>query len=149
MVKVYKEPAGRLTFKFSLFDRYVKICFRAGAERIEIMHIAHPERGKVALESVIAIERGTGERIRLPPEEGLGPLLRALEGHLEERGWLERAMIHISDEPSERNKASRIEASKFVKKWAPRLRRIDPIRRPPLALMVTEPPSGRGSSRGL
>ena len=72
LVKVYKEPAGRLTFKFSLFDRYVKICFRAGAERIEIMHIAHPERGKVALESVIAIERGTGKRMRLPRKRDWG-----------------------------------------------------------------------------
>ncbi|RKY04907.1 hypothetical protein DRP77_02560 [Candidatus Poribacteria bacterium] len=130
LVRVYKE-GDELSFDFSLFDRFVETFMEAGVEgRIEISHVAHPKSGwgtEVVLSNVTAIDRETGEKVSLPPEKGLGPLLSALQRHLEERGWLDKAMIHISDEPSVSNIDSWKRASEFVARYAPKLRRIDAI----------------------
>ena len=53
--------------------------------------------------------------------------LEALQRHLEERGWLDRAMIHVADEPIEQNKGSYIRLAEFVKRHAPKLKRIEAI----------------------
>lgn len=133
LIKVTREPDGSLAFDYSKFDRYVETFLDAGVDgRIEIQATAH--RGKGGWESrdvipmtVQATDRATGEAATLSAEEGLGPLLAALEKHLEERGWLERAMIHISDEPYLRNLESWREASAFVHRYAPRIKRIEAI----------------------
>ena len=130
LVKVYKEEKG-LSFDFSLFDKYVEIFMNAGvSDRIEIFHVAHPKSGwgsEVVLSEVTAIDKKTGEQIKLSPQEGLGPLLTALQNHLEEKGWLNKTMIHVSDEPSISNMDSWKRASQFVAKFAPKIRRIDAI----------------------
>jgi len=130
LIKVYKEDE-KLSFDFSLFDRFVKVFFDAGVrDRIEISHVAHPKSGwgtEVVLSNVTAVDVKTGEEITLPPEKGLGPLLSALQDHLDEMGWLDKAMIHISDEPSLSNIESWRRASQFVHTYAPKLRRIDAI----------------------
>ncbi len=130
LVRVYKD-GEKLSFDFSLFDRFVEVFFDAGVrDRIEISHVAHPKSGwgtEVVLSSVTAVDVKTNEKVKLPPEEGLGPLLSALQDHLDEKGWLERSMIHISDEPSLSNIESWRKASQFVHTYAPKLRRIDAI----------------------
>jgi hypothetical protein len=130
LVRAYTD-GGKLTFDFSLFDRFVETFFEAGVRgRIEISHVAHPRSGwgtEVLLSNVKATDRNTGEQVKLSSEEGLGPLLAALQDHLEERGWLDRAMIHISDEPSVSNIESWKRASRFIARFAPKLRRIDAI----------------------
>ena len=130
LVKVHKD-GEKLSFDFSLFDRFVKTFFNAGVrDRLEISHVAHPKSGwgtEVVLTDVAAVDVKTGEEVKLPPEEGLGPLLSALQDHLEKRGWLERSMIHISDEPSLSNIESWKRASQFVHTYAPKLRRIEAI----------------------
>ena len=130
LVKVYKEEKG-LSFDFSLFDKYVETFMKAGAaDRIEVSHVAHPRSGwgtEVVLSEIEATDRRTGKRIKLSPQEGLGPLLSALQDHLKAKEWLEKAMIHISDEPSISNIASWKKASCFVADFAPELRRIDAI----------------------
>ncbi|MEM2448492.1 MAG: DUF4091 domain-containing protein, partial [Candidatus Bathyarchaeia archaeon] len=66
------------------------------------------------------VKRESGEKI-------LPLLLPALERHLEEKGWLNMAMIHIADEPTEDGLENWIKASEFIHKHAPRIKRIDAV----------------------
>jgi hypothetical protein len=131
LVEAVREETGQLTFDFGRFDRFVEVFEKAGvAGRLEIGHVGHGEKGwgsPVVLSRLAALDRKTGQRIRLEPQEGLRPLLAALEKHLAERGWLEKSMIHVADEPILTNLASWREASAFVHQAAPRLRRIEAI----------------------
>lgn len=131
IVDVYKEADGSLSFDFARFDRFVELFIEAGVVgQLEIGHVGRGEKGwgtPFVLSEVGAVERQSGKRIRLSPEEGLRPLLTALENHLAERGWLERSMIHVADEPILTNLDSWKRASQFVREAAPRIRRIEAI----------------------
>ena len=133
LIAVTREPTGALAFDYTAFDRFVETFEKAGAaDRLELRHVGHFGKGgwsgkEIVLSRVSAKDRKTGKAISLGPEEGLAPLLAALERHLAERGWLEKAMIHVADEPSINNVQSWRQASAFVHKAAPRLKRIDAI----------------------
>jgi len=133
LVDVAQEPDGKLSFDYARFDRFVELFERAGAaDRIEITHVGHFGKGgwggkEIVLRGVTATNRQTGQSVTLAPEEGLAPLLADIERHLAERGWIEKSMIHVADEPSINNVESWREASAFVHRAAPRLRRIDAI----------------------
>jgi len=133
LVKVARESNGQLLFDYANFDRWVELFEKAGAgQRIEMSHVAHFAKGgweseEIALNTLSAADRATGKTLNLPPEEGLASLLSDLEQHLSERGWLDKTMIHVADEPSLHNIESWRKASEFVHRAAPRLRRIDAI----------------------
>jgi hypothetical protein len=131
VIDVDQQTDGSLTFSYRHFDDLVEIYQRAGmADRLEIAHVGGAKNGwgtEVALASVTATDKKTGKLIDLGPEQGLKPLLVDLERHLDQRGWLSKSMIHVSDEPMLKNLASWRKASDFVHQAAPRLRRIDAI----------------------
>jgi len=133
LIEVTREPDGTLSFKYDRFDRYVELFEKAGAaDRIELCHVGHFGPGgwggsQIVLDGVSAVYRASGKTVRLGPEEGLAPLLSDLQEHLRRRGWLEKAMIHVADEPSINNVRSWREASGFVRRAAPEILRIDAI----------------------
>lgn len=133
LIEITQEADGRLTFDYGRFDRFVRLFEQAGAaDGIELSHVGHFGPGgwggkEIVLRKVTATNRETGKRITLEPEQGLARVLADLERHLAERGWLDKAMIHVADEPSINNVRSWREASAAVHHWAPRLRRIDAI----------------------
>jgi len=130
LVEIRLLPDGSLSFDFSKFDRFVEVMERAGVVgRIEISHLGGRSGGwdspfDFAPFPVIGPEGGPAN---LPKERVIGEFLRALQRHLEERGWLKRAMIHVADEPIEQNKDSYIRMAEFVRIHAPKLRRIEAI----------------------
>ena len=133
LIEVTVEPEGRLSFDYTRFDHFVELFERAGAaDRIELGHVGHfgPQGwggSQIVLRGVTATERGNGQRVTLEPERGLAALLADLQRHLAQRGWLEKAMVHVADEPSIHNAESWREASAAVGRWAPKLRRIEAI----------------------
>lgn len=133
LIEIGQEADGTLTFDYGRFDGFVELFEKAGAaDRIEITHVAHFGPGgwggkEIVFRKVTATHCETGESVALGPEEGLAPMLSDLAGHLAERGWLEKSMIHVADEPSINNIASWREASQFVHRAAPGLRRVDAI----------------------
>ncbi|MDW8080145.1 MAG: DUF4091 domain-containing protein [Thermoguttaceae bacterium] len=131
LVDIYREADGTLSFDFARFDRYVRLFMDAGvAGQLEISHVGRGEKGwgtTFVLNGVTAVDRQSNKRIRLSPEEGLRPLLKALEEHLDKQGWLKRSMIHVADEPILTNLDSWKKASAFVREAAPRIRRIEAI----------------------
>ena len=131
MVEITRPAEGRLTFDYTDFDRFVETFLRAGvSDRIEIRHVGDGKNGwgtPIVLSQVNATDATTGKPVTLSPEEGLAPLLSDLEKHLAARGWLDRTIIHVADEPMLSTRESWRQASRFVHQAAPGLRRIDAL----------------------
>ena len=133
LVGVYREADGGLSFNYRDFDRFVETFIDAGtAERIEIQHVAyHGERGRAGREILLSkirpVDRQTGERVDLEGNQGMTALLRDLHRHLEQKGWLERTIIHVADEPSFHNINEWKAISRFVHENFPGVKTIDAI----------------------
>jgi len=133
LIHATQESDGRVVFDYEQFDRWVRLFDTVGAcQRIEIGHVGHHGSGgwaskEIVLNTITARDRASGKQVTLSPEKGLAPLLSDLERHVAERGWLDKTVIHVADEPSLPNIESWKKASQFVHQAARRLRRIDAI----------------------
>jgi hypothetical protein len=132
-ISANRDENNDLHFDFSNFDRWVGICEKTGGmSRIETGFIAHFETGdwddtKIVLKDFEVKDEATGTVIQMKGETYLPKFLPAFERHLREIGLLDKIVFHISDEPCNHNVISWREASNFVHKYAPSLRRIDAI----------------------
>jgi hypothetical protein len=98
---------GEIRYDFTDFDQWVDIFDRAGMKMIEGGHIAERAGGGFDAPIVLPtdlIENGTVVRQGLPnndprAEQNLREFLRQLRAHLQEKGWLNRYVQHIHDEP--------------------------------------------------
>lgn len=124
---------GKLKFDFSRFDRWAEVFWNTGRmDLLETGFVARFGEGgwssrKIVLRDFRVGKESTGQVIRIPGKEFLPQFLPALENHLREKGWLDRTVFHIADEPSNHNVMSWREASQFVHEHAPALRRMDAI----------------------
>jgi hypothetical protein len=132
-ISTNRDKNNDLHFDFANFDRWVGICEKTGAmSRIETGFIAHFETGdwedtKIVLKDFEVKDDATGTVIQVKGEAYLPKFLPAFEKHLREKGLLDRILFHIADEPCNHNVLSWREASDFVHRYAPSLRRIDAI----------------------
>ncbi len=123
---------GRRDFVFSEFDRYVRLFEEEGvAERIELSHLGGRSTGEwecptFTVPPLSLTDIATGQTLTVPVEA----LLPHLQAHLKKRGWLEKTLLHIADEPIPVNVASWRDHSAFVHSFAPLLKRIDAIHVP-------------------
>jgi len=134
VVGITQDAGGQFTFDWRAFDRWVEVVTENGCGRlIEISPIGSWANGwestEIGLHSY-AVSPANGEAKRMTAEEVLPSLLPALEAHLRERGWLERTVLHIADEPAVHHAASWREKSRWVHSLAPGIRRIDAIEAP-------------------
>jgi hypothetical protein len=124
---------GNLKFNFSRFDKWANTFWDTGRmDLLETGFVARFGEGgwsskEIVLRDFRAQMESTGKRITVPGKEFLPQFLPALENHLREKGWLEKTIFHIADEPSNHNVMSWREASEYVHRYAPALRRIDAI----------------------
>ena len=127
-------PDGKLAFDFARFDRWVRLFQDAGViGLIEGGHLGGRDGGwaaqhfniniRVVRDGKVVSDRGHPEDPKV--EAFLAQFLPALQTHLEERGWLDIYLQHLCDEPIKENAESYRTLADLVKKYAPRLRRID------------------------
>jgi hypothetical protein len=98
---------GAIRYDFTDFDRWVDIFDRAGMRMIEGGHISERAGGGFDAPYVLPtdlIENGTVVRQGLPnkdprAEKNLREFLQQLRAHLTEKGWINRYVQHIHDEP--------------------------------------------------
>jgi len=131
-----QDPDGSLKFDFSKFDKWADIFWNTGSmDLIETGFVARFGEGdwssnEILLRDFRVQEQSSGRSITIPGEKFLPQLLPALENHLREKGWLEKTVFHIADEPSNHNVVSWREASQYVHRHAPAIRRMDAIETP-------------------
>lgn len=131
------EKDGSLKIDYTSMDKWIEFFEKAGdCERIEFPAIAHTiqEEGRgwwdsseLAMNHISAKNAETGEMVKLPPEKGLALMLADLDRHLQERGWHNKAMIHISDEPTIYKLESYCKIADFIHHHAPHLKIIEAI----------------------
>lgn len=147
----YTCKDGKYSFDFSRFDKEVEIFDKAGAlRRIEGGHLAwrsgawdepffvevplpDNEENKKLQPSPNPLNPENGIRfVKLPIEDErtqnfLNQFLPALKAHLEEKGWLDRYMQHIGDEPNAKNAPSYRAISDYVHKYLPGVKIMDAV----------------------
>lgn len=142
---------GKYSFDFSNFDKEVEIFDQTGTlERIEGGHLAW-RSGKWDEPFFVEVPvPATAENKDLPASPSphdvvnglrlvklplsdpraalfLNQYLPALKKHLEQKGWLNRYMQHIADEPVSKNAASYLEVSDYVRKYLPGVKIMDAV----------------------
>jgi hypothetical protein len=126
---------GALAFDWSAFDRAVQIFIDEGViGRIEGAHLGG--RGgdwkSPFVANIRRVKDGKIENAAVAPtdpeaEKFLSKFLPALVAHLKEKGWLDKYMQHIADEPTDDNFASYDAILAIVRRVAPEIRVIDAI----------------------
>lgn len=131
LIDIYQKKNGKWNFDYSKFDRFVQTFINAGVDgRIEMMHIGAPSRGEyvgVGVFDVTVIDENSGKSISVPGKEGIPLLLRDLQKHMKERDWLQKTMLHVSDEPNYYTIEEWKKIAQFAKKYAPGIKTIDAI----------------------
>jgi hypothetical protein len=135
LVGLTEEPAGGLSFDWTGFDRWVEVVSANGCGRlIEIQPLGHWAKGDWSSTQIelsgYGVRTPDGGTKTLSAEECLPKLLPALQEHLAARGWLERTVLHIADEPAVHHVTSWRAKAQWVHSLAPRIRRIDAIEAP-------------------
>jgi hypothetical protein len=136
LVATTRSGDGKLAFDFSRFDKWAEVFWNTGRmDLLETGFVARFREGgwsskEIVLQDFRVRDPATGASATMPGKDFLPQFLPALEQHLQERGWLDKTVFHIADEPSGHNIMTWREASDFVHRHGPRLRRMDAIETP-------------------
>ena len=133
LIESSQDANGKLEFDFSRFDRWAEIFWNTGRmDLLETGFVARFGEGgwssrEIVLRDFRVRKKSTNQVITVPGKEFLPQFLPAFENHLREKGWFEKTVFHIADEPSNHNVTRWREASEFIHRYAPSLKRIDAI----------------------
>jgi len=136
LIAATRHKDGKLTFDFSRFDKWCEVFWATGRmSLLETGFVARFREGgwsskEIVLQDFRVRDEEKAASITMPGKEYLPQFLPALEQHLQERDWLDKTVFHIADEPSNHNIMTWREASDFVHRYGPRLRRMDAIETP-------------------
>lgn len=129
------EEDGTMSFDFTRLDRFVQLALRLGFERLEGGHLGHKRRiegyrlDTTCADIYAAIPHPGGVRQRRfdspPARRFLSAFLDALRLHLEARGWSDRYVQHIADEPFRPVSESYLQAVAWVREQWPGVRLMD------------------------
>jgi len=135
-VKSSLATDGKLRFDFADFDRYAQVFWDTGRmSAMETGFVAGRGKGgwastEITLEDFSVRQESDGRTKRLSGEEFLRQFLPAFVVHLRQKGWLDKTLFHICDEPANHNVMAWRQAAEFIHGCAPELRRIDAIETP-------------------
>lgn len=132
-VEIIRKEGGELEFDFKLFDRIAEVFWNTGKmECLETGFLTKFGEGdwfssEILLKDISVTDEAGGDQVTLSGSEVVPDLLQALESHLRQKGWLEKTLFHVKDEPSIHNALAWMEMSEYVHRYAPDLRRLDAI----------------------
>jgi len=137
-----KRQGKKYSFDFTLFDRWCRMFFRKGFKLIEGGHIAARSQNGLSYWEVDSTGKAKLRRLNAHGSEFrsfLKQFICSLWSHLEKRGWQNRYVQHISDEPlsDQVEKYSRL--ARLVKRAAPGIRIIDAVGKPEYASLIDYP----------
>ena len=146
-------PTGAVTLDFAGFDREAETYLNQ-RQAFSAFNIApylwtrRKQDGKETL--ILRLTDSTKTAVESPDAAGAAnpvfdKLVLAVFGqiaaHLEQKGWLDRAIYYVTDEPGEEDVAAIAQICRLVRQAAPRLRTAltyDPANRPRLAELVDD-----------
>jgi hypothetical protein len=121
--RIFQESDGKLSFDYSDYDRWIETFMRAGCGAlIEGGGFARRGLGKWDVPwfewREPNIRRRDGARVRLDPQTVIQQLVHSLVRHMKERGWHDRFIMHVVDEPAPHTEADYKTKSRLVHEWA-------------------------------
>lgn len=121
-----RNAEGKLTFDFTNFDRWMEILLEEGIENIEGLQYAwRSGKWEEPYHVEVHDENDTSEKGRKVPvdspeaQEFYSAFFPALHAHLREKGWLNRYVQHVGDEPVVKNADSYTSAANLLRRYAP------------------------------
>ena len=132
-INILQLENGEFTFDFSLFEKIAMVFWNTGKmDYMETSTLARFGEGKwysteIFLREIDVTNSESGEQVSMAGKEVIPYLLPAFESYLRQKGWLDKTLFHIKDEPSTHNAIAYKEMSAYLHKYAPDLRRIDAI----------------------
>jgi hypothetical protein len=130
---IRKTESGNLTFNFDRFDQVANVfwdtklmdCLETGF----LANFGNEEwfSTEILLKDFNVIDAITGEKTLMKGDLIVPSLLPELENHLRQKGWLDKTLFHIRDEPSVHNALAWQEMSEYMHGYAPDLIRGDAI----------------------
>ena len=133
LIESSQDSDGKLKFDFSRFDEWADVFWQTGKmDLLETGFVARFGEGgwssrEILLRDFSVRNETTNKTAIVEGKEYLRQFLPAFENHLRDKGWLEKTIFHIADEPSNHNVMDWRQASEYVHRHAPALRRIDAI----------------------
>jgi len=128
--RICQEDDGKLSFDYSDYDRWIETFMRAGCSTL-IEGGGFARRGLGQWEvpwfewREPHVRRRDGARVRMDPQTVIQQLVRSLVRHMKERGWHDRFIMHVVDEPAPHTEADYKRKSRLVHEWAPDVRYIE------------------------
>jgi hypothetical protein len=125
--------SAKYDFDFTRFDQIARIFWDTGKmDWLETGEIGNFGKERwdsktVYLDDYKVKKQGSGETITVPGRDILPYFLPAIENHLRAKGWLNKTIFSIKDEPSIHNSVSFKEVSSFVHNYAPDLIRFNAL----------------------
>jgi hypothetical protein len=133
-IAISRSADGKFSFDFSRFDQIALVFWSTGKmdflETGELTRFGgegHWDSKEILFRDFPVMNTVTGSIETIPGKEVLPFFLPAFENHLRMKGWLSRTLFHIKDEPSLHNAVAWRDASSYIHRYAPDLRRIDAI----------------------
>jgi hypothetical protein len=132
-IGIRRTGDGTYGFDFSVFDEIASVFWNTGKmDYLETGFLTRFGEGdwfstEILLKDIPVTDARTGKEILLPGEEVVPHLLPAFEAHLRQKGWLNRTLFHVKDEPSLHNALAWRAMSSYIHRCAPDLRRMDAI----------------------
>ena len=133
-IEIQRFNNGELEFDFSRFDQIAQVFWDTKKmDYLETGELAkfggegHWESNEIVLKDFLVKNIDTSKKETLPGKEVIPYLLPAFESHLRGKGWLDKTLFHVKDEPSLHNALAWREISSYLHQFAPDLRRIDAI----------------------
>ena len=132
-IDIQLSANDELKFDFSRFDQIAQVFW--DTKKMDYMETGFLARfGKekwfstnILLKDFIIKSVENGDQITLAGREVIPYLLPAFESHLRKKGWLDKTLFHIHDEPTLRNVMAWREMSSYLHEYAPDLIRMDAI----------------------
>lgn len=121
-----RDERGKLTFDFTNFDRWMEILFEEGIQKVEGLQYAwRGGKWEGPYQVDVHDENESDYKGRSVPvdspeaEKFYSAFFPKLHAHLKEKGWLDRYVQHVGDEPVAGNADSYMAAAGFLRKHAP------------------------------
>jgi hypothetical protein len=132
-IEIRQSKDDQLLFDFTRFDQIARVFW-------DTKKMDYLETGELArfgsdawfstdlkLQDFRVYNMETGQQETQAGKDVIPVLLPAFESHLRQKGWLDKTLFHIKDEPSMHNSVAWREMSAYMHQYAPDLRRIDAI----------------------
>ena len=132
-IEITLQIDGSLSFDFQWFDRIAQVFW--DTDKMDYLETGELARfgEKVWFSTDIhfkdfqVFDQSKNESVTINGMDVIPHLLPAFENHLRSKGWLDKTLFHVKDEPTLRNVTAWKEASRIIHKYAPDLIRIDAL----------------------